>query len=71
MKKLELFKESLKEDVIVNKKEYILTIAVCILGGILAGIIFSPKKNMIMGSYNGNGCPVSDIDEDEDEIELN
>ena len=69
MKKYELFKESLKEDIVVNKKEYLLIIAVCILGGILAGIIFSPKKSMTIGSFNGNGCQIPDMDETAEETE--
>jgi len=65
--KIALFKESLKDDVVVNKKEYLLTLAVLILGSILLGIILSPKKEMVFGSFNGNGnYPCDQEDEDEE-----
>lgn len=67
MNKLEQFKESLKDDYVINKKEYLLTLAVCILGGLLFGILFSPKGDSAIGSYNGNGCwDTSDDEEDEE-----
>lgn len=55
IKSIKGFIESLKEDIVINKKEYVLTLSVCILGGILAGIIFSPKKQTTIGSFNGCG----------------
>lgn len=67
MNKLAQFKESLKDDYVINKKEYLLTLAVCILGGIVFGILFSPKGDSAIGSYNGNGCFNAPDDEDEDE----
>lgn len=48
------FRESLTDLVTMSKKEYYLTIAVCILGGIVFGFIFSPKKTTTIGSNNGN-----------------
>lgn len=65
MKRLVEFRESLKEDIVINKKEYILTLAVCVLGSMLLGLLLSPKGARIYGSYNGNGC--NEIDEDENE----
>lgn len=65
MKRLAEFKESLKEDIVINKKEYILTLAVCVLASALLGLLLSPKGARIYGSYNGNGC--SEIDDDENE----
>lgn len=73
-KKWKEFKESLNENVIHNKREYLLILAVCILGGILFGMIITPKKAMTIGSYNGNGydfkglgCENPDDSEDEDD----
>lgn len=62
-KKLASFKESLKEDVTFNKKEYILTLLVCILGGILFGMIITPKKELTIGSFNGNGWEPKELEE--------
>lgn len=69
-KKFAAFKESLKDDVIFNKKEYILTLLVCILGGILFGMLITPKKALTIGSFNGsyNGYNTGD-DNDENELE--
>lgn len=53
-KKFLAFKESLKDDVTFNKKEYVLTLTVCILGGILFGMIFTPKKTLNIGSFNAS-----------------
>lgn len=52
--KWELFKESLTETTSISKREFLLTIAVCILGGIVFGLMFSPRKNTMIGSNNGN-----------------
>ena len=52
--KLKLFKESLTETTTVSKREFLLTAAVCILGGIVLGILFSPRKYVMIGSQNGN-----------------
>jgi len=71
MKKFNEFKESLKTDVVINKKEYLLTLSVCILGGILFGMIITPKKALTIGSYNGNGWDngyaLPDDEDDDDE----
>lgn len=52
--KWKLFKESLAEITSMSKREFLLTIAVCILGGIVFGLMFSPRKNTMIGSNNGN-----------------
>lgn len=49
------FKESLTDVTAMSKKEFLLTMAVCILGGVVFGIFFSPKKSVMIGSNNGNG----------------
>ena len=40
----EVFRESLKEAVTVSRKEYLLVTVVCVLGGIVFGLLFSPRK---------------------------
>lgn len=52
--KWEEFKATLTDIVMMSKKEFLLTMAVCILGGIVFGIFFSPKKSTVIGSNNGN-----------------
>ena len=54
--KWELFKESLLEEKSMTKKEWLLTIAVVALAGIVFGMLASPRKNMTIGSHNGNNC---------------
>ena len=53
--KWEAWKETLEDSVVMSKREFLLTIAVCILGGIVYGMLTSPRKNMTVGSHNGNG----------------
>ncbi len=53
--KLGKFKESLTDVVMMSRKEFLLTAAVCVLGGIVFGLFFSPKKTTMIGSNNGNG----------------
>ncbi len=73
--KWELFKESLTETTSMSKREFLLTITVCILGGIVFGLMFSPRKNTMIASNNGNnngngnenGCRNSVKQEDEQE----
>ena len=67
MKRFVEFKDSLKEDIVINKKEYILTLAVCVLASLLLGLLFSPKGARIYGSYNGNGC--NEIDDDDENVD--
>lgn len=52
--KWEAFKTSLTDVTSMTKKEFLLTITVCILGGIVFGLLFSPRKTMVIGSNNGN-----------------
>lgn len=63
MKKLIAFKDSLNEDIVKNKREYILTLLVCVLGGILFGLLLSPRRELTIGSFNGNGCYEDDPDD--------
>ena len=52
--KWELFKISLTEEKTISKKEWLLMLVVCVLGGIVLGMLFSPRKNVTIGSHNGN-----------------
>lgn len=65
--KWELFKESLTETTSMSKKEFLLTIAVCILGGIVFGLMFSPRKHTMIGSNNGNNSGNTKGWEDEED----
>ncbi len=74
--KWETFKASLTDVTSMSKREFLLTIAVCILGGIVFGMLFSPKKTMVIGSNNGNnnkgnlaGKDIGETDELADWIE--
>lgn len=67
--KWSIFKESLSDVTMMTKREFLLTLAVCILGGIVFGVFFSPKKSMMIGSNNGNNSGnYGRKDEEEDEI---
>ena len=66
--------KSLDRRIIVNQRELVLGLAVCTLAGIVTGIMLSPKKNVTIGSNNGNnsgnGTTVSaDAGGDEEETE--
>lgn len=50
----ETFKSSLSDVTMMSKREFMLTVAVCILSGIVFGLLFSPRKNLVIGSHNGN-----------------
>lgn len=58
--KWEIFKASLSDIVSMSRKEFLLTAAVCMLGGMVLGLLFSPRKSTVIGSNNGNnsgnGC---------------
>ena len=54
MKKSADWWESLDTDVIVRKKEIVLELLVCFLGGILIGIMTCPRKNLSIGCHNGS-----------------
>ena len=54
--KWEEFRVSLSDTTSMSKREFLLTVAVCILGGIVFGIFCSPRKSTVIGSNNGNNC---------------
>ena len=74
IEKVQTFWKSLDRRIVVNQRELVLGLAVCTLAGIVAGIAFSPRKNVAIGSNNGNnsgnGTTVSaDAAGDEEETE--
>ena len=54
--KWEEFRVSLSDTTSMSKREFLLTVAVCILGGIVFGMFCSPRKSTVIGSNNGNNC---------------
>lgn len=53
-KKITEWWESLDTDVIVRKKEIVLELLVCFLGGLVIGIMASPRKKVSIGCHNGS-----------------
>ena len=48
------FQAVLEEMATIKKREYVLTLAVCVLSGLVIGMLVSPKKRVMIGSNNGN-----------------
>lgn len=74
MEKWESLKAALSEERTMSGREFLLTLAVCILGGIVFGMLCSPRKSTMIGSNNGsnnvgNGQGSSDCDEEIDKWE--
>ena len=72
--KVKVFWKSLDRRIIVSQRELVLGLTVCALAGIVVGAVFTPKKNVSIGSNNGNnsgnGTTVSaDTGTDEEETE--
>ena len=71
---IKAFWKSLDRRIIVSLRELVLGLAVCTLAGVVTGIALSPRKNVTIGSNNGNnsgnGTTVSaDAAGDEEETE--
>lgn len=71
MCKIKEFVKGLSETTTITKKELLLTTTVCALGGIVLGMLCSPKKRTMIGSCNGNynkgACDFEELwDEEED-----
>ncbi len=64
MKRIVDFFKSIPEEIHISRRDFLLTIAVSVLGGIVFGMIGSPRKTQIFGSNNGNGYMLSDDEED-------
>lgn len=52
--KWEIFKATLTEQKTMTKKEFLLIVAVCVLGGLVVGMLTSPRKQVTIGSHNGS-----------------
>ena len=50
--KWEIFKTTLTDQKTMTKKEFLLIVAVCILGGLVTGMLISPRKQVTIGSHN-------------------
>ena len=62
--------KSLNRTIIVNQRELVLGVAACTLAGFVAGMLFSPRKNVTIGSNNsGNGAVLNASTGDEAEEE--
>jgi len=46
------FMESLCEEKVMSKKEFVLILSVGVLAGIVFGFLFSPRKTITVGSNN-------------------
>jgi hypothetical protein len=62
-------KVTLTETTEMSKREFVLSLMVCLLGGIVFGMLFSPRKTNVFGSHNGNNCGNTRLNE-EDEGEI-
>ena len=58
------FQDILEELKTMKKREYMLTLAVCVLSGLVVGMLISPKKRVMIGSNNGSNN-INTLDEDE------
>ncbi len=57
MKKLKKFWEDLHVNIVVNRRELVLGVALCAVSGLVLGMLCSPRKQVTIGSHNsGNGC---------------
>ena len=52
--KWEEFRVSLSDTTSMSKREFLLTVAVCILGGIVFGMFCSARNSTVIGSNKGN-----------------
>lgn len=66
LEKMQEFWDSLDMETVVNKKVLFLEFLVCVFAGILAGIIISPKKRVMVGCCNGD-CIIEDVEQEEEE----
>jgi hypothetical protein len=55
MKRIVTFFKNIPDEMFISKREFLLTIAVSVLGGMVIGMIGSPRKTQIFGSYNVSG----------------
>ncbi|MCR4656620.1 MAG: hypothetical protein K5770_10385 [Lachnospiraceae bacterium] len=58
MKRWIKFLDSMDHEVLVNKKLLFFEFVAAALGGIVFGMLFSPRKTLKIGNNNGNTKPV-------------
>lgn len=59
------FFASLSEETTMSRKEYVLTITTCLLGGMVIGMFCSPKKFTKIGCGNGSNNSNNRVSNDE------
>jgi len=52
-KKLKEFKESLDDAVVLSKRDFIFSITIGVLSGVIVGMVFGPKSALTIGCNNG------------------
>lgn len=55
MSKIREWSAGLTKTIHISKRELLLATTACTLGGMVLGMLFSPKKRIMIGSNNGNG----------------
>ncbi len=58
MKRWRKFLESMDYDVLINKKLLFFEMMAAVFGGVVFGMLFSPRKIIKIGNNNGNTKPV-------------
>ena len=73
--RIEKVKDFLADSTTISNRELVLAIAVGVLGGMVFGLLTSPRKFVTIGSDNGNNSPCDngfdweDFEDDEEEDE--
>ncbi len=65
MNKMREFASDLTETTTMTKKEYFLTITTCLLGGLVIGMLCSPRKYTKIGCENGSNNSNNRVSNDE------
>lgn len=65
MCKLKKFVKTLTEETTMSKKEYVLTMTTCLLGGLVIGMLCSPRKYTKIGCENGSNNSNNRVSNDE------
>lgn len=68
MKRLIRFLGDIPEEFIVRKREFLLTIAVSALAGMVIGMLCSPRKSQQFGCNNGNHSGNVSADGEDEEV---
>lgn len=55
--KMEKIREFLADSTTISNRELVLALAVGVLGGMVFGLLTSPRKTTTIGSNNGNNSP--------------